>query len=121
MQAHITRLPYQREQKKAPPPMFGRWLLMLGVLLMAWGVAPQVVRANTDPDKVAETIWLEDNVITEERPYIRFRYMDYDKDNGKADAMCRIKIYVKELSRYEVVNILNKKVSLPICNDILVG
>lgn len=56
MHTHFTRLPHQGVPKKAPPPLLGRWLLMLGVLLMTWGLVPQVVRANTDPKDVAKTI-----------------------------------------------------------------
>lgn len=97
MHTHFTRLPHQRVAKKVPPPpLLGRWLLMLGVLLMTWGLVPQVVRANTDPKDVAKTICLDDIAMSEARPYIEFRYMDYDKDNSKPDAMRRIKIYVRE-------------------------
>ena len=97
MHTHFTRLPHQRVAKKVPPPpLLGRWLLMLGVLLITWGLVPQVVRANTDPKDVAKTICLDDIAMSEARPYIEFRYMDYDKDNSKPDAMRRIKIYVRE-------------------------
>lgn len=73
MHTHFTRLPHQRVAKKAPPPLLGRWLLMLGVLLITWGLVPQVVRANTDPKDVAKTICLDDIAMSEARPYIEFR------------------------------------------------
>lgn len=93
MHTHFTRLPHQRVAKKVPPPpLLGRWLLMLGVLLMTWGLVPQVVRADTDPKDVAKTIGLDDIAMSEARPYIEFHYMDYDKDNRKPDAMRNIKI-----------------------------
>lgn len=105
MHTHFTRLPHQRVPKKVPPPpLLGRWLLMLGVLLMTWGLVPQVVRANTDPKDVAKTICLDDIAMSEARPYIEFRYMDYDKDNSKPDAMRRIKIYVRGSLEYRTIN-----------------
>lgn len=119
MHTHFTRLPHQRVAKKVPPPpLLGRWLLMLGVLLMTWGLVPQVVRANTDPKDVAKTICLDNIAMSEARPYIEFHYMDYDKDNTKPDAMRRIRIYVKEFIEYRTVD-GNKHV--PFYNDILVG
>lgn len=97
MHTHFTRLPHQRVAKKVPPPpLLGRWLLMLGVLLITWGLVPQVVRANTDPKDIAKQIALDDIAMSEARPYIEFHYIDYDKDNSKPDAMRRIKIYVRE-------------------------
>lgn len=96
MHTHFTRLPHQWVAKKVPPPpLLGRWLLMLGVLLMTWGLVPQVVRADTDPKDVAEMIGLDNIAMSEARPYIEFRYMDYDKDNRKPDAMRNIKIYAR--------------------------
>ena len=42
MHTHFTRLPHQWVAKKVPPPpLLGRWLLMLGVLLMTWGLVPR--------------------------------------------------------------------------------
>lgn len=120
MHTHFTRLPHQRVPKKVPPPpLLGRWLLMLGVLLMTWGLVPQVVRANTDPKDVAKTICIDNIALSEARPYIEFRYMDYDKDNSKPDAMRRIKIYAMEFVEYR--NIYGTKLQYPFCNDILVG
>ena len=120
MHTHFTRLPHQRVPKKVPPPpLLGRWLLMLGVLLMTWGLVPQVVRANTDPKDVAKTICIDNIALSEARPYIEFRYMDYDKDNSKPDAMRRIRIYAREFVEYR--NIYGTKLQYPFCNDILVG
>ena len=119
MHTHFTRLPHQRVPKKVPPPLLGRWLLMLGVLLITWGLVPQVVRANTDPKDVAKTICIDNIALSEARPYIEFRYMDYDKDNSKPDAMRRIRIYAREFVEYR--NIYGTKLQYPFCNDILVG
>lgn len=118
MHTHFTRLPHQRVAKKVPPPpLLGRWLLMLGVLLMTWGLVPQVVRANTDPKDVAKTICIDNIALSEARPYIEFRYMDYDKDNSKPDAMRRIKIYAMEFVEYKSFAGLK----IPDYNYILVG
>ena len=103
MHTHFTRLPHQRVAKKVPPPLLGRWLLMLGVLLMTWGLVPQVVRANTDPEDIAKTICIDNIAMSEARPYIEFRYMDYDKDNGDPDAMRNIKIYAMAFDGYTTV------------------
>lgn len=120
MHTHFTRLPHQRVPKKVPPPpLLGRWLLMLGVLLMTWGFVPQVVRANTDPKDVAKTICIDNIALSEARPYIEFRYMDYDKDNSKPDAMRRIRIYANEFVEYRTISPLIK--NFPVYNDILVG
>lgn len=120
MHTHFTRLPHQRVAKKVPPPpLLGRWLLMLGVLLMTWGLVPQVVRANTDPKDVAKTICIDNIALSEARPYIEFRYMDYDKDNSKPDAMRRIRIYANEFVEYRTISPLIK--NFPVYNDILVG
>lgn len=122
MHTHITRLPHQRVAKKVPPPpLLGRWLLMLGVLLMTWGLVPQVVRANTDPKDVAKTICIDNIALSEARPYIEFRYMDYDKDNSKPDAMRRIRIYAMEFVKYRTINFMGLKQQVPVYNDILVG
>ena len=121
MHTHFTRLPHQRVAKKAPPPLLGRWLLVLGVLLMTWGLVPQVVRANTDPKDVANTICLDDIAMSEARPYIEFRYMDYDKDNGNPDAMRNIKIYVREFVGFKSVKFLNRYITVRDYKDILVG
>lgn len=118
MHTHFTRLPHQGVPKKAPPPLLGRWLLMLGVLLMTWGLVPQVVRADTDPKDVAKMIGLDNIAMSEARPYIEFHYMDYDKDNRKPDAMRNIKIYVREFVEYRSFSALNK---IPVYNDIFVG
>ena len=109
MHTHFTRLPHQRVPKKVPPPLLGRWLLMLGVLLITWGLVPQVVRANTDPKDVAKTICIDNIALSEARPYIEFRYMDYDKDNSKPDAMRRIRIYANEFVEYRTISPLIKK------------
>lgn len=104
MHTHFTRLPHQRVAKKVPPPpLLGRWLLMLGVLLMTWGLVPQVVRADTDPKDVAKLIGLDNIAMSEARPYIEFHYMDYDKDNRKPDAMRNIKIYARAFDGYTTV------------------
>lgn len=121
MHTHFTRLPHQRVAKKVPPPLLGRWLLMLGVLLMTWGLVPQVVRANTDPEDIAKTICIDNIAMSEARPYIEFRYMDYDKDNGDPDAMRNIKIYARAFDGYTTVNYWNKKKTFPVYNYILVG
>lgn len=76
---------------------------MLGVLLMTWGLVPQVVRANTDPEDIAKTICIDNIAMSEARPYIEFRYMDYDKDNGDPDAMRNIKIYAMAFDGYTTV------------------
>ena len=69
MHTHFTRLPHQRVAKKVPPPpLLGRWLLMLGVLLMTWGLVPQVVRANTAPEDVAKMIGIDDNNVASAFP-----------------------------------------------------
>lgn len=81
---------------------------MLGVLLMTWGLVPQVVRANTDPKDVAKTICIDNIALSEARPYIEFRYMDYDKDNSKPDAMRRIRIYANEFVEYRTISPLIK-------------
>ena len=118
MHTHFTRLPHQRVAKKVPPPpLLGRWLLMLGVLLMTWGLVPQVVRADTDPKDVAKMIGLDNIAMSEARPYIEFHYMDYDKDNRKPDAMRNIKIYAMEFVEYRSFSGLK----IPDYNDILVG
>lgn len=120
MHTHFTRLPHQRVAKKVPPPpLLGRWLLMLGVLLMTWGLVPQVVRADTDPKDVAKTICIDNIAMSEARPYIEFRYMDYDKDNRKPDAMRNIKIYANEFVEYRTISPLIK--NFPVYNEILVG
>ena len=122
MHTHFTRLPHQRVPKKVPPPpLLGRWLLMLGVLLMTWGLVPQVVRANTDPKDVAKTICLDDIAMSEARPYIEFRYMDYDKDNSKPDAMRRIKIYVREFVGIQNFQLGNRYIPVRTYKDVLVG
>lgn len=122
MHTHFTRLPYQRVAKKVPPPpLLGRWLLMLGVLLMTWGLVPQVVRADTDPKDVAKTIGLDDIAMSEARPYIEFHYMDYDKDNRKPDAMRNIKIYVREFVGIQNVQFGNRYIPVRDYKDILVG
>lgn len=130
MHTHFTRLPHQRVAKKVPPPLLGRWLLMLGVLLMTWGLVPQVVRANTDPEDIAKTICIDNIAMSEARPYIEFRYMDYDKDNGDPDAMRNIKIYAMAFDGYTTVKyIRDLKIStykyilvgeMPRCHDKLV-
>lgn len=94
---------------------------MLGVLLMTWGLVPQVVRANTDPKDVAKTICIDNIALSEARPYIEFRYMDYDKDNSKPDAMRRIRIYAMEFVKYRTINFMGLKQQVPVYNDILVG
>lgn len=119
MYTHYTFTP-SGVPKKAPPPLFGRWLLMLGVLLMTWGLVPQVVRANTDPKDVAKTICIDNIAMSEARPYVEFRYMDYDKDNSKPDAMRRIKIYVRSYAGMKTVKVLGN-IKLPTYNHILVG
>lgn len=122
MHTHFTRLPHQRVPKKVPPPpLLGRWLLMLGVLLITWGLVPQVVRANTDPKDVAKTICLDDIAMSEARPYIEFRYMDYDKDNSKPDAMRRIKIYVREFVGIQNFQLGNRYIPVRTYKDVLVG
>lgn len=122
MHTHFTRLPHQRVAKKVPPPpLLGRWLLMLGVLLMTWGLVPQVVRADTDPEDVAKTICIDNIAMSEARPYIEFRYMDYDKDNRKPDAMRNIKIYAREFAGYKTYNFMGMDKTFPVYNDILVG
>lgn len=122
MHTHFTRLPHQRVAKKVPPPpLLGRWLLMLGVLLMTWGLVPQVVRADTDPKDVAKLIDLDNIAMSEARPYIEFHYMDYDKDNRKPDAMRNIKIYARAFDGYTTVNYWDKKKTFPVYNYILVG
>lgn len=122
MHTHFTRLPHQRVAKKVPPPpLLGRWLLMLGVLLITWGLVPQVVRANTDPKDVAKTICLDDIAMSEARPYIEFRYMDYDKDNSKPDAMRRIKIYVREFVGIQNFQLGNRYIPVRTYKDVLVG
>ena len=69
MHTHFTRLPHQWVAKKVPPPpLLGRWLLMLGVLLMTWGLVPQVVRANTAPEDVAKMIGIDDNNVASAFP-----------------------------------------------------
>lgn len=109
MHTHFTRLPHQWVAKKVPPPpLLGRWLLMLGVLLMTWGLVPQVVRADTDPEDVAEMIGLDNIAMSEARPYIEFHYMDYDKDNRKPDAMRNIKIYAMEFAGYKTYNFMGR-------------
>ena len=92
---------------------------MLGVLLMTWGLVPQVVRADTDPKDVAKTICIDNIAMSEARPYIEFRYMDYDKDNRKPDAMRNIKIYANEFVEYRTISPLIK--NFPVYNEILVG
>lgn len=122
MHTHFTRLPHQRVAKKVPPPpLLGRWLLMLGVLLMTWGLVPQVVRADTDPKDVAKLIGLDNIAMSEARPYIEFHYMDYDKDNRKPDAMRNIKIYAREFAGYKTYNFMGMDKTFPVYNDILVG
>lgn len=122
MHTHFTRLPHQRVAKKVPPPpLLGRWLLMLGVLLITWGLVPQVVRADTDPEDVAKTICIDNIAMSEARPYIEFRYMDYDKDNRKPDAMRNIKIYARAFDGYTTVNYMGYKKTFPVYNEILVG
>lgn len=121
MHTHFTRLPHQWVAKKVPPPpLLGRWLLMLGVLLMTWGLVPQVVRANTDPKDVAKTICIDNIAMSEARPYVEFRYMDYDKDNGKPDAMRNIKIYARAYDGIKTVKFLHN-LKLPSYKYILVG
>lgn len=124
MHTHFTRLPHQRVPKKVPPPLLGRWLLMLGVLLITWGLVPRVVRANTDPKDVAKTICIDNIAMSEARPYIEFRYMDYDKDDTKPDAMRNIKIYARTVDRYATLPLLlnmGKQTTIPVYNYILVG
>ena len=122
MHTHFTRLPHQRVAKKVPPPpLLGRWLLMLGVLLITWGLVPQVVRADTDPEDVAKTICIDNIAMSEARPYIEFRYMDYDKDKRKPDAMRNIKIYARAFDGYTTVNYMVYKKTFPVYNEILVG
>lgn len=122
MHTHFTRLPHQRVAKKVPPPpLLGRWLLMLGVLLITWGLVPQVVRANTDPKDIAKQIALDDIAMSEARPYIEFHYIDYDKDNSKPDAMRRIKIYVREFVGIQNFQFGNRYIPVRSYKDVLVG
>lgn len=93
----------------------------MGVLLMTWGLVPQVVRADTDPEDVAKTICIDNIAMSEARPYIEFRYMDYDKDNRKPDAMRNIKIYAREFAGYKTYNFMGMDKTFPVYNDILVG
>lgn len=97
---------------------------MLGVLLITWGLVPRVVRANTDPKDVAKTICIDNIAMSEARPYIEFRYMDYDKDDTKPDAMRNIKIYARTVDRYATLPLLlnmGKQTTIPVYNYILVG